>query len=115
MTGTIAGFVRERTANEHLALRHFEPSWTYREYVTLCAQGAGFLLAPFAGAHLPEVVVAPGDIFSLILTSRSTGAPKFSVSQVLPRIALMLREPQHERFRPSRTTPEPAHPEALEG
>ncbi|HND14431.1 MAG TPA: AMP-binding protein, partial [Pseudomonadales bacterium] len=34
------------------------------------------LLAPFAGAALPEVTVNPGDTFALIFTSGSSGAPK---------------------------------------
>jgi fatty-acyl-CoA synthase len=33
-------------------------------------------LAPHAGASLPEVEVSPADVFSLIFTSGTTGAPK---------------------------------------
>lgn len=45
MTQTIADFIRARADDDHIALRHFEQRWSYREYVAGCAQRAALLLA----------------------------------------------------------------------
>lgn len=45
MTQTIADFIRARADDDHVALRHFDQSWSYRQYVAGCAQRAAFLLA----------------------------------------------------------------------
>ena len=45
MTTTVAELIRARADDDHVALCNVDQSWTYREYVALCAQRAAFLLA----------------------------------------------------------------------
>lgn len=42
---TVADFIRARAEDDSLALLHHDEQWTYREFVSLCAQRAAYLLS----------------------------------------------------------------------
>src|SRR6266536_80822 len=72
---TIAELVRARAADEHPAILFEGRSWSYADYVTACAERAALLeelrrRGPF------HVGVADSDLYLLLFTSGTSGAPK---------------------------------------
>src|SRR6266487_877156 len=102
---TIAELVRARAADEHPAILFEDRSWSYAEYVTACAERAALLeelrrpgpfhvgvlldnvpefamwlgaeaLERHRGAALPDVEIADSELYLLLFTSGTSGAPK---------------------------------------